>query len=440
MSKRNTKATSDPPKKRPKRQSKKTIIENLEFEDLLNVAETSNQMLQAARLAVKMKYNNTYIRLYNLPRISRRIVVDAHHTDEIWVYDFASCLKVMRCFGQSISRLWIESSSISSPECDKMVADYLNEYCTESIYELGYFGRALRSPTKQYKNVQILHLNNYTFAEQSELPTRFPNVRQLKFNNMYPKNRLAEILNLDDCTFAGQSELPSRFLKLKFNAVNFPHLEHFDGSFKPLETQFLVKFIQLNPQLQSLKLHGRLGITFFEAFSGGHSFEYLDLRAVNFEIQWTERFNGTKSFRINGVKKLLINGYSWLPNLPKVSIWFHHIEEIIVDRFGLSPQFIDFIKENPSISKFTSSKTHDKTYEDRTVDLFAKSLPSVVECHIACAKISVVAAIGFLKECKLLKIFEFKLQDKSDYDAMKGRLDTEWRSTVDESGCVKLER
>lgn len=402
MSKRNTKATSDPPKKRPKRQSKKTIIENLEFEDLLNVAETSNQMLQAARLAVKMKYDNTYIRLYNLPRISRRIVVDAHHTDEIWVYDFASCLKVMRCFGQSISRLWIESSSISSPECDKMVADYLNEYCTESIYELGYFGRALRSPTKQYKNVQILHLNNYTFA--------------------------------------GQSELPSRFLKLKFNAVNFPHLEHFDGSFKPLETQFLVKFIQLNPQLQSLKLHGRLGITFFEAFSGGHSFEYLDLRAVNFEIQWTERFNGTKSFRINGVKKLLINGYSWLPNLPKVSIWFHHIEEIIVDRFGLTPQFIDFIKENPSISKFTSSKTHDKTYEDRTVDLFAKSLPSVVECHIACAKISVVAAIGFLKECKLLKIFEFKLQDKSDYDAMKGRLDTEWRSTVDESGCVKLER
>lgn len=140
MSKRNTKATSDPPKKRPKRQSKKTIMEileqfpifenifkNLELNDLQNVAETSNQMLQAARLAGKIKYNNTYIRLYNHhSKRKRRIVVDEYHTDEIWVYDFASCLKVMRCFGQSISRLWIESSSISSTdrECDKMIDLY----------------------------------------------------------------------------------------------------------------------------------------------------------------------------------------------------------------------------------------------------------------------------------------------------------------------------
>lgn len=148
--------------------------------------------------------------------------------------------------------------------------------CTESIYELGYFGRALRSPTKQFKNVQILHLDQYTFARQSELPSRFPNVRQLKFNNLYPSNCLA---------------------------VNFPHLEHLDGSLKPLEKPFFVKFIQLNRQLQSLKLHGRFDITFFEAFSGGHSLNF-DLRAFNVEIQ--SMYHGTKSFHINGVKKVLI--------------------------------------------------------------------------------------------------------------------------------------
>lgn len=81
---------------------------------------------------------------------------------------------------------------------------------------------------------------------------------------------------------------------------------------------------------------------------------------------------------------------------------------------------------------------------ETTATQLAKSLPSVVEVRFKLFDITSFSMINFINECHFLKYFEFKLpypyNSYKKYKKMNRRLGPEWRSTIDGSGNVKLER
>lgn len=321
------------------------IFQRLELNDLLNVADVSQQILQAARLTVKSKYGKTSIKLLN-GSWRRPIEISPK---AICISDFGSCLKYVRCFGQSISALTVCYSLLSANKKTTM-DHYLNKYCADSITALNYGGSTLKNLTKQFKCVENLVLYSYIYVYgRSEIKSRFPNVRYLNFDLLYGKTCLA---------------------------VNFPRLEHLDGKFGEHESQSAMDFIRLNPQLRFLKLRGRLDLTVSEAFSAENALECLDLSDFSFNIS---KECETKSYNVKGVKKLITGGCCCSFQLTRIAISFDQLEEIIIG--SLHQQSIIFVGRNPSIKKFTCESVYGHL-DDQAVLLLAKSLPSVEEIRI----------------------------------------------------------
>lgn len=247
------------------------MFQYLDLNDLLNVADMSQQMLQAARLTVKSKYGKTPIKLFN-GSWRRPIEISS---EGACISDFGPCLKYVRCFGQTISKLTVCYSLLSANKRTTM-DHYLDKYCADSITALNYGGSTLKNLTKQFKCVENLVLYSYIYVYgRSEIKSRFPNVRYLNFDLLYGKTCLA---------------------------VNFPRLERLDGKFGKHETQSVMDFIRLNPQLRFLKLRGYLDLTVFDAFSAENALECLDLRDIGFNIS---KDCETKSYNVKGVKKLI---------------------------------------------------------------------------------------------------------------------------------------
>lgn len=128
------------------------IFKQLDLSDLLNVADSNQFLMSAARLAFVSKYGKTM--LYMNATLSRQYRSIDYNCEQISIYDFQTCLKVLRCFGKSITKLTICNGLIPAVQRDKL-DEYLQGYCAESVIELSYCGSNLNKLTKPFKKVQI---------------------------------------------------------------------------------------------------------------------------------------------------------------------------------------------------------------------------------------------------------------------------------------------
>lgn len=91
---------------------------------------------------------------------------------EIEILDFPTCLKIIRCFGASITKLAINSKIVSDRQYDEL-DHYLDEYCTESMVELEY--------------VKTVRFSDFEFrSKRGEINERFPNLRALFLKTLNP--------------------------------------------------------------------------------------------------------------------------------------------------------------------------------------------------------------------------------------------------------------
>lgn len=154
--------------------------------DLLNVADTSKSLNNAVRLAFASKYGKPvvvldFMKTYR-PRKHRSITVE---NEEIRVFDFPTCLKMMRCFGASITKLAIFFTFV--PERERIKLDrYLSEYCAEKVVELEYGSATLEHMTKSFTKVETVCFPHGHFrCNPADIQICFPNLRNLIFDMSY---------------------------------------------------------------------------------------------------------------------------------------------------------------------------------------------------------------------------------------------------------------
>lgn len=108
------------------------IFENLELNDLLNVADSNKQLKQAADFIFDRKYGK---KLINLKPHKSNCILEEYLPDQFT--GVRNCLRFIRCFGQSISVLRIcADSDYCVKQCSAKVWDYVERYCTTCSFIL----------------------------------------------------------------------------------------------------------------------------------------------------------------------------------------------------------------------------------------------------------------------------------------------------------------
>lgn len=149
------------------------IFKKLSFDDLLNVADSCKRLKNAARLAFTSKYGRHMVRINGYFQRIRSILMS---DKEIEIKGRSTCLKVLRCFGASMTKL-ATLPFVYERECDD-IDRYLDEYCAESVVELEYGRVTLYNLKKQFTKVESVRFTNYEFqCHRDDINVQFPNLR-----------------------------------------------------------------------------------------------------------------------------------------------------------------------------------------------------------------------------------------------------------------------
>lgn len=108
------------------------ILMYLDFEDLLSVADANKYLKLATIKPFAQKYGWKLIHLRHIIRGKYKA------QNEIKIQDLKIIFQLLRCFGQSISKLKIHYLeyhvyNISYDKNYHRIMDYVNEFCTESL-------------------------------------------------------------------------------------------------------------------------------------------------------------------------------------------------------------------------------------------------------------------------------------------------------------------
>lgn len=369
------------------------ILRKCDVNDLLNVADLCKRMRKAARLTFKAMYGKKMLYMFYEQNQSFEIT-----ENQIKICKFSKCLKAMRCFGDSISKINIGYAGYCKSQCDEMDR-YFYKYCAASVTELKCHGRYKTNRFK--KNVEI-------------------------FKNRFQCNPTL-LRNWMD-------------FNIEWITAHIPRLEHLSINVGNNQLKNLTTCLQMNQQIRSLDIavarvvRVKIDLQFIRVISECPQLENLNIRG--FSTGFT--ISGTDAIHFKSVKKF----GTWEGCLRQlvassVLILFDQLEEFIFSG-PLDENVNYFISKHPSLKKFTSVCKHEVM--DRNIMLkYAEALQSMTEVHFMFCTFSVDDAIGFIDECKLLKKFTFSLAECDEYDVLQRRLGKEWRPSINSSN-VELAR
>lgn len=146
----------------------------LDIDDLLNVADTSKRMREAAQVALGLKYTRHFeIIVGNLGiRLDPGSLYDLKNNNCIKSRNTRFLLRFFRCFGQIISscKLTLCSNGITAAEW-QAIFEYVNRYSNISLKQLyieHYEERCLHSATQPFVNVDDVLINFEIPKDQSK--------------------------------------------------------------------------------------------------------------------------------------------------------------------------------------------------------------------------------------------------------------------------------
>lgn len=218
------------------------IFDFLNFESLLNIAQTCRRLQIAAAAKFADDFDKKRIELY-LYRSDDWQSGIYWHPKCIFIVNLKFCLPFLRCFGGKISDLLVDYSGLSPEHCGyiRTVNQYISQYCGDTLKKIVFLGKpefTIELFQKPFKNVTAATISEASLENQlSTLVNWLPNLRRLKLNEV-------EILTDDDSMLG----------------VSFPCLEHLSFTIAPdahlghLTYNQAVTFLDANRQLHSLKI------------------------------------------------------------------------------------------------------------------------------------------------------------------------------------------
>lgn len=397
------------------------VFKYLAFSDLLNVADSSKALLEAAQLAYASKYGRKTVVLNSFHYRTGQMVTI--HPEDIWIFDFPTCLRILRCFGSRILKLQINYKTNTETQRSKL-DQYIKRYCAATLVEIKFCG-ASENAMKHLKKLEFPKVETVYFEDVennlgnnlSNLKKCFPNVRQLEFINC--NEALSKCISAD-----------------------FPQLEHLAIDFIAM-TEFaqenMLDCLDMNPQLRILHIAGDFDGDFLRSI-GKHPKQGIESLSIKANRRYLDSFcDELVCFKTVTKFHVQFADTGMEINIP---ISFEKLDEISLDFITLriDRNWIDFIGKQKFLSKFVCCCSNTLLIDTENKNKLADALQAAEIVELNLCTFLVSEAINFINKCTSLKHFYFKLPAKSDFGALQQKLTSEWTGSADKFGCVQLER
>lgn len=206
------------------------IFEWLDFPDLLNAANATKKLRDAAGLIYVRKYADKLVKFHGN--------ADALRIDETLstfeINDTRTCLLMFRAFGDFIAKLHLNFDGIGRRRT-QAISQALNDYCAKSLNELECHHTQEGSITGKFPKLTILRVKNGILGKQLA-----------QFNEMFP---LLHVLELSKIITEHRKCIERTFPKLLHLTVHIEMQKGMDFLKSNVKAA-----VQLNPQLRSLCL------------------------------------------------------------------------------------------------------------------------------------------------------------------------------------------
>lgn len=410
------------------------ILEYLNCDDLVNVANTNKQLKSVAETVFKRKYAECVIFHPNSwcrKKISKKtrflkILHFIRHPNKLlfkeifsnhchYAHTMERGLQYLRCFGHLISFLAIlnkKKLSTLNP-ADR----YITKYCTKSLERITFDGineKHFEHIDEPFLNVKVIRFKKCQVGKKLS-----------QFNRWFPKMRH---LIIDTCDFIHTYYLMDHFPKLKELAIA--------SSFQEKSERICIeKMLILNKQLTTLQIYINLNnIGYFQSINT--HLNSIECLKVDF-IKWSNPIFSHVNLHFNSVKIFeLHTNHSYGIN-SKIPFSFNQLEHFSLTFCGktVDHNFIEFISKNVSIKKlslYNYIKNEKILISDKIKTEIIRILPLLEEIVFRDSEFSVYDVVQFTNSFKLLKKFIFKLDDMSElnFDCLQSKIGNEWHISI----------
>lgn len=204
------------------------ILDSLDLDDLLSVAQTCKRLQIAAAANFKDRFGKMAVVL-----IPKNTINDfkGFRTDEshIYIFEMKFCLPFLRCFGSKILDLHVVHTNTHAHYYH--VDNYINQYCADTLQSIEYVSRgqefsdeSFRKPFKKVETGIIMYCN---LKQLPNFVHWFPNLRHLEIDD----------LSIHNC-------VPACLPSLKHLSIDFTY---------DFMEECIEDFLHENPQLQSIE-------------------------------------------------------------------------------------------------------------------------------------------------------------------------------------------
>lgn len=420
------------------------IVEQLDFADLLSMAQVNHQFSDLAFAVFKQKYANTqfaiesylnlephrpkprdrkgpkYIEKFLMKLGGMRKDDDANeeeetqnnrrpthfeHSDRIEILSHGMSLSTLKHFGKFMQKLKLILMDTENREA-KQIIEFVNRFCSETLVEIEFVVRrkhALHGMTAAFEKVQHVILNR-------NLPQRGRN--SLAMNESFPQLR----------------ELSMKMYNMESDYINchFEHLEHvyLDG----MVLSGIDGFLAANPHIRSVYLSD-----FYPNFLSKMNrmlpnLEELTLLQISAYEDRVQTFRNVRKFKLensNSSPKYLL-----LPNLRELDVNF---------RPEGHDDWIKFLEKHNQVTKL---RIRCVNLNDGQFQAITHELTNLVEISITSwysISLDVNAIVRFLDNHSQFERFSVDLMDAEDIMKLRKKLDNKWTVTNSKFGAV-LER
>lgn len=375
--------------------------------DMMNVIESDEQLLRATRWAYRFKYGKMEVQIAGLGFARAKLLVIDPIKNTITSRSNQLSSKILKFFGQSISKLNIGYEYIKPNETKRKINEFIGKYCSESLIQL--------------------HLWGCTGTELDEIAIPMPKLRRLSFTGGELKNmskKLTTIFpSLTDLIIDG-SVLDGK----SFISHHFPNLKHLDVGFTTygLSEMGIESGLAKNPQIQSLKLH-MCPAKFFPIIK-----KYLpNLESLGLHWPTGNFSNYTELIDFKSVKSLSIVG------VPSVRIpLVFDIEkltefELVMYTDGLPELWLDFILEYKGIQNLNLGKILIADYQLLRIGEELRDLREFTASGLQIVLSTTL--VRFIESKNSLQKATFQRLDRFHRDALTERFQNEWNLSYEDT-------
>lgn len=408
------------------------IFRHLPFRDFLNVADTTKRFKNAVELVYANKYGRVRTSLSEINPNKYIQMISSYPGKWLDVFGMIFSLKVLRLFGHLISHL-VTDYAKSEPRYWTEIERYLNKYCADSLIKIEFF--TIMNGTNFKKSFSKVESVKFTVCKLMK--------KSINFNKWFPK--------MKSLTFYSSNPVhDSKCIEKHFpNLMEFSLDRMFIDHEKPLFSRAnIAEAMRLNPNLRSLTLKVDIpNAKFIHSISNNlQSLETLKIRSRRFGFfnlrDGVAHFKNVKQFELDlyahdDDNEDIDDEYNddWVIS-GGIPLSFDKLEEYKLGLYGdddfLNREFIDFIRKQPSLIKFTFDTwgNHFDKADDQIKLATASQSLTDIEFAGDEDSFSTDEVINFLDKCKPLKKFRCKVKDYHTAEYIQRKFKNMWNVSI----------